>query len=170
MVTHDQEEALSLSDRIAVIDRGCIEQIGRPSDIYERPINCFVAGFIGGTNLVPGMVREANDEGLIVETPEGFHIKASPNQKRTGSGDQIFVAIRPEKIHLTVDPQTGAENQLHGVIENIVYMGASTTFHIRVQDRRLVVVEKSAEQEVAFSKNQAVFLTWARSATRALSG
>ncbi len=169
MVTHDQEEALSLSDRIAVIDRGRIEQVGSPSDIYERPVNRFVAGFIGGTNLIPGTVREEEQKGLIVETAEGIRIRASAGQRKTAVGDSVSVAIRPEKILLSAEASAGAENQLQGVIENVVYMGASTTFHLRVKDRLLVVVEKNAGPEPPFAKSQAIFIQWARSATRTLA-
>ncbi|ELO1024079.1 TPA: ABC transporter ATP-binding protein [Pseudomonas aeruginosa] len=115
-VTHDQEEALTMSDRIAVMSKGKVLQVGTPSDIYEAPLNRAVADFIGETNFLEGQadadgVRLADGQRLAATTP--------------GSG-AVTLAIRPERTELTAD------GQLEGVLENIVYVGTDTVYHLNV--------------------------------------
>ena len=115
-VTHDQEEALSMSDRIAVMSKGKVLQVGTPSDIYEAPLNRAVADFIGETNFLEGQadadgVRLADGQRLAATTP--------------GSG-AVTLAIRPERTELAAD------GQLEGVLENIVYVGTDTVYHLNV--------------------------------------
>ncbi|WP_134550035.1 ABC transporter ATP-binding protein, partial [Pseudomonas aeruginosa] len=115
-VTHDQEEALTMSDRIAVMSKGKVLQVGTPSDIYEAPLNRAVADFIGETNFLEGQadadgVRLADGQRLAATTP--------------GSG-AVTLAIRPERTELAAD------GQLEGVLENIVYVGTDTVYHLNV--------------------------------------
>lgn len=117
-VTHDQHEALTMSDRIAVMQSGRIQQIGTPEDIYDRPASRFVADFIGDTNLI-----DVTGEGALVRLPNGA-LLAAP-QPHTGPA---WVAIRPERLRLA------AEGDLRGVIEHAVYEGTDTTYHIKVAE------------------------------------
>ncbi|ERV73841.1 TPA: ABC transporter ATP-binding protein [Pseudomonas aeruginosa] len=115
-VTHDQEEALTMSDRIAVMNKGKVLQVGTPSDIYEAPLNRAVADFIGETNFLEGQadadgVRLADGQRLAATTP--------------GSG-AVTLAIRPERTELAAD------GQLEGVLENVVYVGTDTVYHLNV--------------------------------------
>ncbi|MEI0877686.1 ABC transporter ATP-binding protein [Pseudomonas aeruginosa] len=115
-VTHDQEEALTMSDRIAVMSKGKVLQVGTPSDIYEAPLNRAVADFIGETNFLEGQadadgVRLADGQRLAATTP--------------GSG-AVTLAIRPERTELAAD------GQLEGVLENVVYVGTDTVYHLNV--------------------------------------
>lgn len=119
-VTHDQEEALTMSDRIAVMSKGKVLQVGTPSDIYEAPLNRAVADFIGETNFLEGQadadgVRLADGQRLAATTP--------------GSG-AVTLAIRPERTELAAD------GQLEGVLENIVYVGTDTVYHLNVAASR----------------------------------
>ncbi|MDP2776132.1 MAG: ABC transporter ATP-binding protein [Anaerolineales bacterium] len=141
-VTHDQEEAITMSDRIAVFNQGKIEQIGSPSDIYERPASSFVAGFVGTSNLVSGEIAKHS----------------------TGS-EQTF-SIRPEKIHIGSLSDTPHSDMISmdGVIRDVVYLGLFTRYLVEIEGGvDLVVVEqnlKSTSMDVLSAKGQKVRLSW----------
>jgi spermidine/putrescine transport system ATP-binding protein len=119
-VTHDQTEALVLSDRIAVLSHGRIEQIGTPSEIYERPATAFVAEFIGSSNLFPGRVVEHNGAGALVETETGLRLTCEA--ARVG-GAEVSVLLRPERIHVQ-SPGTGAHiNCFAARVVEVTYLG-----------------------------------------------
>lgn len=125
MVTHDQEEALSLSDRIAVMYEGRVEQIGTPSEIYELPRTPFVADFIGDTNLFPGRVNDSDASTIQVLTETNLKMVV---QKYDGlavrSPQQVVVSVRPEKIKLTTDMPDVQVNYFEGHLKHVMYMGA----------------------------------------------
>lgn len=122
-VTHDQEEALTLSDRVAVMRNGVIEQIGAPRDIYERPRNEFVAGFLGASNFVDGVVVANEGSGVVVETPAGRVRATSPD---TGLGTRVRIAIRPERVHV----QRSVDEGVPARIRDIVYRGPITHLYM----------------------------------------
>jgi len=124
MVTHDQEEALSLSDRIAIMRDGKIEQIGSPSEIYNRPATPFVADFIGDTNLFKGRSAALDSGAVEVQTDKGLKIwAASDLNGSTGGGDRLVVSVRPEKIHLSTTPPETDHNCFEGRIKHTMFMG-----------------------------------------------
>ena len=131
MVTHDQEEALSLSDRIAVMHEGRIEQVGSPTQIYERPRTPFVADFIGDTNLLQGKIEAAFPEALQVRTGSGLKVVVNTPEPWSHSGTHVVISVRPEKIHLNLYPPTDGANCFEGRLKNIMYMG--THVHYRVE-------------------------------------
>ncbi|HIK10680.1 MAG TPA: ABC transporter ATP-binding protein [Oscillatoriaceae cyanobacterium M33_DOE_052] len=131
MVTHDQEEALSLSDRIAVMHEGRIEQVGSPTQIYERPRTPFVADFIGDTNLLQGKIEAAFPEALQVRTGSGLKLVVNTPEPWSHSGTQVVISVRPEKIHLSLYPPSDVANCFEGRLKNIMYMG--THVHYRVE-------------------------------------
>ena len=141
-VTHDQEEALTMSDRIAVFNEGKIQQVGSPSDIYERPATAFVAGFVGTSNLLSGEVA----------------------RRITGS-EQMF-SVRPEKIHLSsVSDKTEKDMlMIDGVVRDVVYLGLFTRYLVEVEGGNdLVVIEqnlKTTSMDVLSAKGQKVRLHW----------
>ncbi|WP_204104664.1 MULTISPECIES: ABC transporter ATP-binding protein [Spirulina sp. CCY15215] len=124
MVTHDREEALSLADRIAVIQQGNLEQIGSPRDIYERPQTAFVADFIGETNLLYGYLDEegniVTESGLVLKTQGS---KLSLGNREMQTKDEIVLSIRPEKIKIRGEPIADCENCYPGQIQQITYLG-----------------------------------------------
>ncbi len=124
-VTHDQEEALTMSDRIAVMSKGKILQVGSPHDIYDRPAVRFVANFIGETNFLKGIVRPSGK----VKLAAGAEIEAVAPEGAKLSGE-VTVVIRPEHA-LLVKPTQG---KLKGVVDNIVYFGTDTHFHVLLDD------------------------------------
>jgi iron(III) transport system ATP-binding protein len=133
-VTHDQVEALSMSDRVAVMDRGKIVQEGSPRDVYHSPATEFVAGFIGSTNLLQGTVRRADEPGRVaVRTIIGI---LETSAQETAEGERVMVAIRPEDvaIHRDPPPATGrsSANVLVGTVEIALFTGVSVEYHVRV--------------------------------------
>ena len=124
-VTHDQTEALALSDRIAVLSHGHIEQIGTPGEIYERPATSFVAEFIGNSNLLPAKIVERGEREAIVETERGLRLRSADDCAATGAGAEVAVLIRPERIQIRA-PGVGAtprHNRFPARIIAVTYLG-----------------------------------------------
>ncbi len=144
-VTHDQEEALTMSDRIAVMSKGRILQIGSPREIYDRPAERFVANFIGETNFIEGeiesisrgkaKVKHASGATLIAAVPDGFDRKG-----------KVTVVVRPEHAQIS-SVQKGAT--LKGTLENVVYFGTDTHFHVALGDGESFVVRQQNRRGVA---------------------
>lgn len=130
-ITHDQSEALVMSDRIAVMNRGRFEQTGSPTELYYTPTSAFVAGFVGDANQWQGSVSEVLDTGTtLVTTTQGLQLQcesAEPLQ----SGDPVNVYVRPEAIR--IGDAAGDENQLQGVIENLLFNGANSSALLRTE-------------------------------------
>jgi iron(III) transport system ATP-binding protein len=136
-VTHDQAEALSMADRIAVMRRGRAVQVGTPRQLYTHPESAFVAEFIGGTNLLAGTLDECSDL-LTVRTPVGL-IRAANGAKNIACGDPVFCSVRPESLRLQTEGPFSAElNQLTGEIQSIMYFGDSEQYSLRLTDGTLV--------------------------------
>ena len=139
-VTHDQEEALTMSDRIAVMSSGNVLQVGGPRDIYDRPANRFVADFIGETNLLKGRITAIEEGAATVALPAGATL-AAPAPDNVASGDEITVMVRPEHARLTsgasADPPV-----LSGTLANIIYLGTDTYFNVRLSDGELFTVRQ----------------------------
>jgi spermidine/putrescine transport system ATP-binding protein len=137
-VTHDQEEALTMSDRIVVMNAGRIEQTGRAEEIYERPATEFVAGFIGVSNILEGTVEEVTDT-LAVISIGGARISAHSYGEKPG--DRVRVLIRPEKISISSEV---APDVISGKIESALYLGESTQWRVTIEDRQsLTVLEQN---------------------------
>jgi spermidine/putrescine transport system ATP-binding protein len=135
-VTHDQEEALTMSDRIAVMKSGKILQIGTPRDIYDRPTHRFVADFIGDINILEGTVEQTDGDLATVRLRDGSMVSAHLGTASARSGD-VSVAIRPENVRLA---SAGETPTLTGVLENIVYFGAATNLHLRLDTGEEIVI------------------------------
>ena len=154
-VTHDQTEALTMADRIAVMNKGHIVQIGEPKELYENPGSSFVANFIGNTNLVEGKVIEKNGELYKVDIPGLgglWGVITSVAKKSVEVGDSIYVSIRPEKIGITRKRKDGTgQNELRGKVEEMIYVGSSTEFIVKLNNGiefRVFVQNISPESEV----------------------
>ena len=156
-VTHDQVEALSMSDRIAVMDQGRIVQEGTPREIYHAPANEFVAGFIGSTNLFPGRVvaRDAGGQ-LVIETGAG-QLRAEGDGIDAGAapGASVMVAIRPENIvlHRADAGPAGGANMLAGGVEIGLFTGTSVEYHVRVAGQLL---QARVSSRVDFARGDAI--------------
>jgi len=132
-VTHDQEEAMTMSDRIAVMNQGRVLQVGTPVEIYERPATRFVADFIGETNFLEGRVVD-REEGAVRVEIEGLPVFAAPVEG-VRRGQTVTVAIRPERIRLSAEEPEGLPNRYPGVIEEVLYIGTDTLLRVRVGER-----------------------------------
>ncbi len=130
-VTHDQEEALSMSDRIAVMSEGEVQQIGRPTDIYEHPVNRFVADFIGDTNFLDGEIMSIDDDLVTcrVGTQSMFEAENSGGHK---VGDQVSLFLRPEKITLSPQSETIGTDTRPGKVANIIYLGNQAAYTVDI--------------------------------------
>jgi spermidine/putrescine transport system ATP-binding protein len=129
MVTHDQEEALSLSDRIAVMNQGKIEQVGTPSQIYERPQTSFVADFIGDTNLFSGEIVAVDSSNVQISTKTGLLIVISRAEDTPSELSQaVVVSVRPEKIQLSLYPPNLPTNCFEGRLVNVMYLGTHVNY------------------------------------------
>lgn len=136
-VTHDQAEALSMADRIAVMHSGRAVQVGTPRQLYTRPESAYVAEFIGGTNLLPGTLDERGAL-LTVKTPVGL-IHAANGAKNIARGDLVFCSVRPESLRVQPEgPLSAGVNQLTGEIQSIMYFGDSEQYSLRLADGTLV--------------------------------
>jgi spermidine/putrescine transport system ATP-binding protein len=138
-VTHDQGEAMSISDSIAVMNQGRIEQIGRPAEIYETPRTSFVAAFIGDTNFLEGRVTESLGERFSRADIPGLGTVMIDNDKPVRPGDRIHLSLRPEKLIVTREkPAAGQwENAVPGTIEDVIYFGSHTRYWVRCGEYRI---------------------------------
>ena len=163
-VTHDQDEAMALSTRIAVMNRGQVMQVGTPSEIYEFPQSRFVADFIGTTNLFEGTVNGSRPGHLLVNSPEAGCDLIVDETGRFGSGQRVWVALRPEKIRLSKEPLGGDRiNQVKGVVWELGYLGNRSTYRIKTETGKLVTVFAQNERrtsEWSIDWSDEVYLSW----------
>ena len=148
-VTHDQEEALTMSDRIAVMNEGRVEQVDGPEDVYERPATTFVAGFIGVSNLMPGTVEVANVGAgrARVKLDAGVEIEAGADG--VAPGERCHAVVRPEKLRIdrADEPARDGLPSVDGVVEASVYLGTSTQIVVRIADEvRMTVLVPNADE------------------------
>lgn len=140
-VTHDQGEAMSLSDRIAVMNEGRIEQLGTPAEIYEAPNSSFVAAFIGDTNFFDGIVEAHVDQDYCRLRIDGFPDVLCFNDKKKKQGDWVHLSVRPEKFRVAASPLAPKphHNLVTGTVEEVVYLGSQTKYVIKVDAYRLAI-------------------------------
>jgi spermidine/putrescine transport system ATP-binding protein len=141
-VTHDQEEAMTMSDRIAVMSKGKVQQMGTPVEIYERPANRFVADFIGESNFFEGKIKSLSRDEAVVHVPAlnadliGLSVSSG-----LVKGEEVFVSIRPEKVHIA---EKGLNlNSFKGKVKNTVYIGTDTHVYIEVHGKQIKVFEQN---------------------------
>ncbi|MFZ9037389.1 MAG: ABC transporter ATP-binding protein [Gammaproteobacteria bacterium] len=132
-VTHDQEEALAMSDRIAVMSDGEVQQIGVPTEIYEHPVNRFVADFIGDTNFLEGEIVSLNDDLVTCRIGTQSMFEAE-NSGAHQAGDRVTLFLRPEKITLSAPDQAGGADTRPGTVANIVYLGNQAAYTVDMGD------------------------------------
>jgi spermidine/putrescine transport system ATP-binding protein len=170
-VTHDQGEALTMSDRIAVMNDGVIEHLGTPREIYEHPASRFVAGFIGTSNLLTGKVSGVTGGSAIIEVSPGERIVVPMGRHTFSLGDDIELTVRPEKISLSVrQPDDDGQDRclLRGKVTEVVYLGTATNFNITTSTGAEVVVfiqnaasiDDAADTVTAVQRDDAVWLSW----------
>jgi spermidine/putrescine transport system ATP-binding protein len=134
-VTHDQEEALTMSDQIAVMNRGVVEQLAPPEEVYERPRTAFVAGFIGVSNLMPAQVVSANGASAELQLDSGARVRAL-GAEGLHAGERCQAVVRPEKLRIEEANGSPADGlaRVEGIVESSLYLGTATQFIVRLPD------------------------------------
>jgi len=170
VVTHDQDEAMTIATRIGVMNEGGIVQVGEPREIYENPVNRFVADFIGTVNLIEGRVDAAGADAMRVLTDEAGPLLVPP-KPGLKSGQTVWLALRPERIALSRTPPEGALNRLDATVEEVGYMGHSSTYRLRLPSGRLLIATRSnrLQDEDPISWDEAVHASFAPPACRVLT-
>jgi putrescine transport system ATP-binding protein len=153
VVTHDQDEAMALSSRIAVMDRGAVVQVGTPAEVYEFPRTRFVADFFGTANLLEGTVSAAEPGLVTVHSPELGCDLYVDDVGRVHVGERVCIAVRPEKVRLSKTPPEGdRHNRLKGVVWELGYLGNRSTYQVKTPSGAIVT---------AFAQNERRTLDWA---------
>ncbi|MEW2298228.1 ABC transporter ATP-binding protein [Streptomyces sp. NPDC006743] len=160
-VTHDQAEALTMSDRIAVMNRGLVEQVGPPQEVYERPSTAFVAGFIGTSNLIGGRLASVGAGTGVLDLGDGQRVTVPLRGSHT-AGDTVELTVRPEKITLTAQP-AGTASRLRGTVREVVYLGTSTSYTVDTGTGAEMTVFQPNDGTACVSpaRGDTVWLSWA---------
>ena len=175
-VTHDQEEALSMSDRIAVMSNGLVQQVGQPEDIYETPNNRFVADFIGRSNFLEVVVKSQDADGTLLALSD-----SSSSQAHLGDlsftttntytiGDSLTLVLRPEKMTLSVPTTSLETNQIAGQVKESMYLGTDTNYSIEIANNTFIEVrdQQNSTGQARFQIGDKVFLNISPDALRVI--
>jgi putrescine transport system ATP-binding protein len=163
MVTHDQEEAMTVSSRMAVMDEGRIVQVGAPASVYEYPANRFVAEFIGSVNILEGRVLEQHGDQVRIQADSaGCQLLMDATQPLP-EGTPVSVALRPEKLRVATEMPAGEYNWVKGVVAEYAYLGDVSIYHVRLpggQKLRVQLTNLARLTETPLDWDQEVYLTW----------
>jgi spermidine/putrescine transport system ATP-binding protein len=160
-VTHDQEEALTMSDRIAVMNAGNVEQIGTPTDIYDRPATVFVAGFIGQANLWHGRQTGRVNRDLVELAVLGTKLPAVPGATTIEPGGQVTLMVRPERIRVTVDPPGGEVATVAATVTDLTFQGPVVRLGLAAPDESPIVAHVGPEEDLPMLRpGDRVYVSW----------
>ena len=163
VVTHDQEEAMTLSTRIAVMEKGCFLQVGEPKEIYEYPKSRFVANFVGTINTFEGNVSNIEDEAITVDCADlGVGVQTLPGDD-VSVGQAVCVAVRPEKIFISLDEPEQDGFKAQGVIDDLGYLGNRSLYRIRLASGRIIQVSRQNQRRSSkrfVEWDDKVWVTW----------
>jgi putrescine transport system ATP-binding protein len=172
IVTHDQQEAMTVADRIGVMDRGRLIQVATPPEIYEQPNSRWVADFIGEVNMIEGRVIEANAAGTVIASANAGRLRASASIA-VRPGDAVAVALRPEKVRIALEPPAAAdENCAAGQVWHIGYLGDLSIYQVRLDGgfvMKAAVANMTRLIERPIGWDDRVWLTWAADAAVVLT-
>jgi len=164
IVTHDQEEAMTVSSRIGVMDSGNLVQVATPTEIYEAPVNKDVADFIGDVNILQGVYKGQNEVGTQLQSEDSNSIVFATQEVDASPGDKMWFAIRPEKLEISKKKPSDDHNILRGKIEDIAYGGSFSTYHVRLQNGRIlkaIRANRERTEEHHLTWEDEVYLQWA---------
>lgn len=172
MVTHDQEEAMTMAHRIAIMEAGRIRQVGSPDEIYEQPNSRYTAGFIGSVNLLEGKIDADEKDHITIACPD-FEHQIYVGHGVTGyEGMEVSLALRPEKIRIHREEPSQSCNKARGVIRDIAYFGSHSVFHVALASGKVLLVNHVNAKRWAseqFTWNDEVWLSWGDQAGVVLS-
>ncbi len=158
-VTHDQGEALTMSDRIAVMSEGLVEQIGTPQEIYNSPASLFVAGFIGSANLLPGEVVGTDGDDTVVALTAGHTVRSRTDVERA-VGARVSVMLRPERLTATNESQDEGRS-IEGTVVDVVFQGATARIVVHLKDNSEVIASVVTGTDLPFLyPGNSVHLSW----------
>lgn len=167
IVTHDQEEAMTVATRIGVMDHGILAQVDTPADIYENPKSRFVADFIGDVNLIEAKVggaKKAEGEDCIRFTVDGYKQEfTARSTEPLAKGSKAHLAIRPEKITISKNKDAKAVNQIEGVVDDIAYVGNLSTYHVRLANGSVIKAQEANRRRISnrqITWEDKVWLSW----------
>jgi len=167
MVTHDQEEAMTMANRIAIMETGRIRQLGPPDEIYEQPNSRFTAGFIGSVNMIDGRIVEDEKDYVVIESPQvpaGIYLGHGVSGFE---GQEVGFAVRPEKVSISKAEPEGRYNKAEGVVEDIAYFGSHSVYHVRLTSGHMMMANYLNSQRWAsenFTWKDKVWLSWGENA------
>jgi spermidine/putrescine transport system ATP-binding protein len=159
-VTHDQEEALTMSDRIAVMSQGRVEQIGSPEEIYNQPATIFVAGFIGSANLLPAKIVDVGHELVTAQIVGGATVESLRADREFTLGQTVTVMLRPERIALDDNERAGRVG-IWTTVSDRIFHGASSDVHVRTEDGTELVADLEADDGLSCQIGERLWLSWA---------
>ena len=168
-VTHDQEEALTMSDRIAVMNAGNVEQIGTPHEIYDRPASVFVAGFIGQANLWQGRQTGRANRDYVEVDVLGTTLKARPGDTAIEAGDQATVMVRPERVRVNMEPPTGDMAGVLARVVDLTFQGPVLRLSLVAADGSAILAHVGTEQDLPLLRpGDEVYVSWSPDASLVL--
>jgi ABC-type Fe3+/spermidine/putrescine transport system ATPase subunit len=156
-VTHDQAEAMAISDRIAVMKKGKIKQVGKPSELYMSPQNVFVANFIGESNFLEGYVADRSNKDLVIELHGGNRVKTTRNS--ANKGERIVLAVRPEAFVFEEEPSK-TKNCIAGVVERVTFEGTNIRYEIMLENQDRIVIVKPSMAEKWMNVGEKIFVSF----------
>jgi spermidine/putrescine transport system ATP-binding protein len=161
-VTHDQEEALTMSDRVVVMNEGKVQQIGTPEEIYARPVSPFVAGFIGVANLLPAKVKQVAGRDMLLSFAAGGWTNAAMEDRAFRPDEAVLVVLRPERLGISPDPPTDeATGRVQAKVMDIVFQGPVVRFDLQTFDEsQLVVLLLAHERPSGIESGDEVWVSW----------
>ena len=167
IVTHDQEEAMTVASRVAVMDEGQIIQVATPDRIYETPNSVYVADFIGDVNIVEGKAAPLEENQVRIDWAEGQPPLVCTATQPFDPGQTCYLAIRPEKVMITAERPEGADNAVQGKIHDIAYLGNISTYHVQLSNGTIIKAQSANTRRIArrsFTWEDPVWLSWTATA------
>ena len=167
IVTHDQEEAMTVASRVAVMDEGRIMQVATPDRIYEMPNSVYVADFIGDVNIIEGRATPVEDGQVRIDWAEAQPPLFATTSARFDAGQTCYLAIRPEKILITAEQPQSNDNALRGKVVDIAYLGNLSTYHVALADGTIIKAQSANTRRIArrtFTWEDEVWLSWTATA------
>jgi putrescine transport system ATP-binding protein len=167
IVTHDQEEAMTVASRVAVMDNGKIIQVATPADIYEAPNSTYVADFIGDVNLIEGTAKPIGEDTYALHWREGAEPLTVKTANGFSDGQTAHLAIRPEKVTISAERPEGADNTVQGKILDIAYLGNISTYHVELPSGAVIKAQAANTRRIArrsYTWEDTVWLSWTATA------
>ena len=167
IVTHDQEEAMTVADRIAVMDEGRIVQVDTPDRLYENPKSRYVADFVGDVNIIEATAMPVGDGRFSLAWEEGEDMLTAVSDMCIENGQRCFLVVRPEKIAISAERPDEAENTVRGNVDDIGYLGDVSIYHVRLESGRVIKAQAANQRRIsrrAFTWEDPVWLSWTATA------